>query len=164
MDNQFVSITKRLRNIINKVEDLLTIVITIVLVVIVFLQVFFRYFLNNPLAWSEEFARFTFIWLVYISSAVVLRDDSHMSMDFLVMRFPKKVRIIIDIVTKILISAFLMLCIVKSKILIDLTMAQISPSLSIPMGLIYLALPVGFILMLLDFLTRIILQKREGDK
>ncbi len=164
MNKRFVSMVDRFRRNLNKIEDLITILITIALVIIVFLQVFFRYFLNNPLAWSEEFARFTFIWLVYISSAVVLRDDSHMSMNFVVMRMPEKLRSIVDIVNKIMISVFLVLCIIRSQMLVAITMEQISPSLSIPMGFIYLALPVSFTLMLLDFVTRIILKKREGDK
>jgi TRAP-type C4-dicarboxylate transport system permease small subunit len=58
----------------------------------------------------------------------------------------------------------MIMCIVQSGTLIKITMSQASPSLSIPMGLIYLALPVSFVLMILDFLSRIVLKKREGDK
>lgn len=164
MENNFVCTVRKCRKIFNRVEDLLTIGITVLLVVVVFLQVVFRYFFNSPLAWSEELARYVFIWLVYISAAVVLRDDSHMSMDFFVTRMSEKFRVFVDIMTKILISIFMIICIVQSITLIRITLPQISPSLSIPMGLIYLALPVSFVLMLLDFLSRIILKKREGDK
>lgn len=164
MDNNFVSMIEKIRKVFNRVEDFLTIGITLVLVVVVFLQVVFRYFFNSPLAWSEELARYVFIWLVYISAAVVLRDDSHMSMDFFATRMPKKYRVVVDIVTKSLIALFMIMCIVQSGTLIKITMSQASPSLSIPMGLIYLALPVSFVLMILDFLSRIVLKKREGDK
>jgi len=135
----------------------------VALCLVVALQVFFRYFLNAPLAWSEELARFMFIWLVFIGSAVVLRTDSHMSLDFFVNHLPLKARVVIDIVGKIIVSLFLLLGIYESTTIIRITMDQLSPSLDIPMGLIYLALPVSFALMLIDFATRIMLGIRQGD-
>ena len=33
---------------------------------LVFVQVVMRYVFNNSLSWSEELARYTFIWLIYI--------------------------------------------------------------------------------------------------
>lgn len=90
MRTSFVRGAEKFRKLLNSIEDLVTIILSVLLVVIVFFQVFFRYALNNPLAWSEELARFTFVWLVFISSAVVVRDDSHMSMDFVVSYHPSK--------------------------------------------------------------------------
>jgi TRAP-type transport system small permease protein len=164
MSNKFVEGTARFRRILNITEDVVTIVSSIFLVVVVFLQVFFRYALNSPLAWSEELARFIFIWLVFISSAVVLRDDSHMSMNYFVNLMPKKVRTIIDIVSKGIISAFMVMCLFQTAKIMRITATQLSPSLTIPMSLIYFAMFVGFTLMLIDYATRIILRKREGDR
>ncbi len=164
MSNKFVEGTARFRRILNITEDVVTIVSSIFLVVVVFLQVFFRYALNSPLAWSEELARFIFIWLVFISSAVVLRDDSHMSMNYFVNLMPKKVRTVIDIVSKGIISAFMVMCLFQTVKIMRITATQLSPSLTIPMSVIYCSLFVGFTLMLIDFATRIILRKREGDR
>lgn len=125
---------------------------------------FFRYVVNKPLAWSEELARFLSIYLVYIASSVVLRDDSHMSMDYVVQLLPEKTRAIVDIIGKVIISSFLVLAIIKSFTIVRITFYQVSPSLNIPMGIIYAALPISFSLMLIDFITRIILTQREGDK
>lgn len=151
------------RRILNKVQDVLAIAMLIVLCVVVFLQVFFRYALNSPLAWSEELARFMFIWLVYVGAAIVLRTDSHMSLDYFINLMPEKFRVVVDILGKIIVSMFLVLGIRESFTIIRITMPQLSPSLDIPMGLIYLALPVSFVLMLLDFATRIVLGLRQGD-
>lgn len=163
-DPRPIQTVKKVRNIINKTEDLLSVTIILVLCVVVFLQVFFRYVINRPLAWSEELARFLSIYLVYIASAVVLRDDSHMSMDYFVELLPHKAKVVVDIAGKAIISAFLVLAIIKSFTLIKITFYQLSPSLDIPMGIVYAALPISFSLMLLDFITRIILLQREGDK
>ncbi len=155
---------KKLRRIVNKAEDVMSVSIIILLCIVVFLQVFFRYVVNKPLAWSEELARFLSIYLVYIASSVVLRDDSHMSMDYVVQLLPIKARVFIDILGKVIISSFLILAIVKSLTLVRVAFTQLSPSLDIPMGIIYAALPISFFFMLFDFITRIILRQREGDK
>lgn len=163
-DTLCIHTIRKIRRVINKTEDMLSITIIILLCIVVFLQVFFRYVVNKPLAWSEELARFLSIYLVYIASSVVLRDDSHMSMDYFVLLLPYKARIILDIIGKVIISSFLVLAIIKSFTIIKITFTQLSPSLNIPMGVIYAALPISFTLMLIDFITRIILRKREGDK
>lgn len=164
MKNRFLEGTARFRRILNITEDFVTIACSIALVVVVFLQVFFRYALNSPLAWSEELARFIFIWLVFISSAVVLRDDSHMSMDYFVNLMPIRIRVVIDIVKKVIISAFMIMCLFQTVKIMKVTASQQSPSLGIPMSLIYFAMFFGFTLMLIDYITRVILKKREGDK
>lgn len=164
MSNTFVEGVQKFRRVLNKTEDVVTVVVSVLLVVVVFFQVFFRYALNSPLAWSEELARFIFIWLVFIASALVLRDDSHMSMNFFVNLMPEKLRAIIDIVSKALISGFMIIIMRQTIKVMQITHSQESPSLGIPMSLIYFALFVGFALMLIDFATRIILHKREGDK
>ena len=163
-DSRYIHHVRKIRRIINKTEDVFSVSILIVLCVVVFLQVFFRYVVNKPLAWSEELARFLSIYLVYIASSVVLRDDSHMSMDYVVQLLPDKARAIVDIIGKVIISSFLILAIVKSFTIVRITFFQVSPSLNIPMGVIYAALPISFSLMLIDFITRILLRKREGDK
>jgi TRAP-type C4-dicarboxylate transport system permease small subunit len=164
MRTSFVRGAEKFRKLLNSIEDLVTIILSVLLVVIVFFQVFFRYALNNPLAWSEELARFTFVWLVFMSSAVVVRDDSHMSMDFVVNLLPERIRVIIDIISKVIISIFMIITMRQTIIIMKVTFSQASPSLQIPMSLIYFSLFVGFALMLLDYATRIILKLREGDK
>jgi len=163
-DSRYIHHVRKIRRIINKTEDVFSVSILIVLCVVVFLQVFFRYVVNKPLAWSEELARFLSIYLVYIASSVVLRDDSHMSMDYVVQLLPEKARAIVDIIGKVIISSFLILAIVKSFTIVRITFFQVSPSLNIPMGVIYAALPISFSLMLIDFITRILLRTREGDR
>ena len=164
MKTSFVKGAEKFRKLLNSLEDFVTLIVSILLVVIVFFQVFFRYVLNSPLAWSEELARFTFVWLVFISSAVVARDDSHMSMNFVVNLMPEKVRAIIDVISKLIISIFMVITMRQTIIIMRITASQASPSLQIPMSLIYFSLFVGFALMLLDYATRIILRRREGDK
>ena len=40
---------------------------------IMVLQIAFRYVLNAPLVWTEEAARYLYIWACYLGAAVALR-------------------------------------------------------------------------------------------
>lgn len=49
----------------------------------ILVQVFFRYVLDAPIAWAEEFAVLVFAWVIFLGSARVQRTDSHISIDTL---------------------------------------------------------------------------------
>ena len=59
----------------------------------VLVQVVFRYALNSPLTWSEELARYLFIWCAFLGWIVASRRNSHLAMTFVVDRFPRGGRI-----------------------------------------------------------------------
>src|SRR3712207_1217035 len=44
-------------------------------------QVIWRYLFNDPLVWSEELARYVFIWISYISAWVAWKSRSHIALD-----------------------------------------------------------------------------------
>ena len=59
---------------------------------LVFVQVVMRYVFNNSLSWSEELARYTFIWLIYIGISYGCKLRKHIKIDAALYLFPKKVR------------------------------------------------------------------------
>jgi TRAP-type C4-dicarboxylate transport system permease small subunit len=48
----------------------------------VFAQFFFRYFLNNPLGWTEEIARYLLIGVTFCGSMIAVRKDNHIKVIF----------------------------------------------------------------------------------
>ena len=51
-------------------------------VLVVFVSVIYRYFLHDPLEWSEEVARALMVTLVFIGAAAALGRTRHVGMDF----------------------------------------------------------------------------------
>ena len=45
--------------------------------IIIFIQVVCRYVFQNSLTWSEEMARYMFVWLVYFSVSYTARRKTH---------------------------------------------------------------------------------------
>lgn len=45
------------------------------------IQVFMRYVMGEPLSWSEELARYVFIWLIYLMISYSAREMKHIKID-----------------------------------------------------------------------------------
>lgn len=56
------------------------------------IQIFCRFVLNNSLTWSEELARFMFIWSTFLSIGFCLKEGISLKIDTLISLFPKRYR------------------------------------------------------------------------
>ncbi|MBU6189894.1 MAG: TRAP transporter small permease, partial [Betaproteobacteria bacterium] len=57
------------------------------MVVMVFGNVVLRYAFDSGIALSEELSRFLFVWLTFVGAVVVARENAHMGVETLVVRF-----------------------------------------------------------------------------
>ena len=68
---------QQVSDIINKCVSYIGMVIFIVLIVACVAQVFFRFILNNSLSWSEELARYCFIWMHMLGASLLIEGSGH---------------------------------------------------------------------------------------
>ena len=122
---------------------LLLVVATLVMVTSILLQVFFRYAMNSPLYWSEEIARYAFVWLVFIGAAIASKRGAHIGVDYIVMHLPALPKNILAIIVNLLVLFFISCVIYMSVGVIEGNMTQVSPAMRIPMGYIFMAIPTG---------------------
>ena len=76
------------------------------LVVLVFTQVLVRYLTYQPLAWTEEAARYIFIWLCLLGAAVAARRGQHFVVDLAQRALPADAFRIAAVATKVVEAAF----------------------------------------------------------
>ena len=50
-------------------------------VILVNVNVIFRYFLNNPIKWTDEIVTSLFVWTVFMGSAYAHRRHAHLGVD-----------------------------------------------------------------------------------
>jgi TRAP-type C4-dicarboxylate transport system permease small subunit len=117
------------------------------LVVLVFMQVLVRYLTYQPLAWTEEAARFTFIWLCLFGAAVAAQRGQHFVVEMAQHALPERAQRFAAIATRVLEAAFYGLLVVAGIKALRIVSMQQSPSLEISMGIPYLAIPLGAALM-----------------
>ncbi|MDQ0976312.1 TRAP-type C4-dicarboxylate transport system permease small subunit [Neobacillus niacini] len=60
----------------------------------VFLNVVLRAGFNSGLVWSEELARYLFVFITFIGAIGAMRSNSHLGMDVVVRRLPHKGKIV----------------------------------------------------------------------
>lgn len=136
------------------------------LVVTTVLQVLTRYVLQRPLDWTEETARYVFVWLAMIGAGVAARDRVHFFVDLFLERLPSSVRRGTASAVGLVSSAFLLVVAWAGLELAISNQAQESPVLTIPMSVPYFAIPLGLGLMALFTLAHAIRDLRgsqEGD-
>lgn len=139
-----------LKKYLDKILEIVCSVVLLVMILMVMWQVIARSILNNPSTLTEEFVRFSLVWLAMLASAYVVGKKSHLSVTLLSDSLNEKNKRILEIIIQVLFIIFsVIIMIYGGSRATSLTMSQISPSLGIPMGLVYLSVPVSGVFMLI---------------
>ena len=78
-------------------------------VVLVNVNVVFRYFLNNPIKWTDEVVTSLFVWTVFMGSAYAHRRHAHLGVDIVVNLVKGRSRQVIEFIVALLEIAILLL-------------------------------------------------------
>ncbi len=138
-----------MKKILNHLEEYIMAVLLPLMCLIIFLNTVGRYTQTFSMPWAEEAARYCMIWLVFLGIAAAAGKNSHFAVEVFFLITPKSFHKYIRVVIMLIVVAF---CLKISHISIEFiqrlqAMGQISPSLAIPMWMMYSAIPVGCFLM-----------------
>lgn len=111
-----------------------------------FYQVVLRFVFNSPSSWSEEGARFVFIYVSFLGAGIGILEHTHIGIDIVVNMLPERWRRIISIIVYGILVWFGAMLIYSSIPLLKLTSRQLSPALRIPMSYIYFSVALFGIL------------------
>jgi TRAP-type C4-dicarboxylate transport system permease small subunit len=151
--NAALRVITKLDNLLAKAEAVVLITLVAVMTVVVFLQVVYRYVLTQPLHWSEEMARFLFVWLSILGATLGLQKRGHFGLDFFYRMLPNKGRRFLQFIIYLLMGCVILVILVQGIKLVQTTVLQESPAMGISMGWAYACLPVGAALMAVHLLV-----------
>lgn len=126
------------------------------------LQVIFRYAVGSSLPWTEELARYSFIWLVYASMVLGLHQGAHASLNLLFSKVQGVPRNLVVACIHLLTIALFATLLWEGLKLVDMVKNQNSPALRMSIMLPYSALPFGCFLMLVEEAFQIVEYIRTG--
>ena len=115
--------------------------------VMVFANVALRFLTDLSIVWVEEVSRYLMIWLTFLGAGLVLRYGAHVGIDTLQERFPRHAPLLRAIIFVVLLALLAALVWLGARYALR-TWEQTTPVLQVPYGAIYLALPIGFALMI----------------
>ena len=157
---QFYTAMLTLEKIVDRVVAGITGSLVGLVTILIFVQVIFRYVLQDSLSWSEELAKYMMVWIVFLSSGYVLSKGGHANIDFIINIVPPRWRRLLEQGTSCLLLFFSVLLIRHGLVLMEYGSLQKSSALQIPMSYVYLAIPIGGVL--LAFYCVLIIVKRRG--
>lgn len=137
-------------NKVIRIIEIFMIIVFAFLVLDVLFQVFSRYLLGTSFTWTEEFARFSLIWMTIIGAAYLNGKKEHLSMDFLYQKFSVTNKKRASILIEVLIFLFALIVMViggLNLVYTTLHLEQLSGTLRIPLGYVYAIMPFsGFLI------------------
>jgi TRAP-type C4-dicarboxylate transport system permease small subunit len=149
---------------IEKGLDAVLVLMMIVMAGSVVLQVASRYVFNRPTSWSEELARYLFVWITFLGAAVVIRKRRHVDVTVLTDRLPpgaaKFVYLIADLCVLFMLGALTW----AGAGLAIMAHRQLSAAMDLPMSLAYSAMPVGTGLMFVFLVATMIWEWKHGRR
>lgn len=136
----------------------------ILMTIIMGLQVFSRYALNASLTWSEEIARYLFIWCGFMSIALCIRFGLGLNVDQVVQLVPKKIGLCLKLfalAAQLILFAYLTPAAYRF-VYIAFASGRLSPAAQIPIWVVQFAPITGFSLAVIRCAQRIALAIMEN--
>jgi len=129
-------------------EKILIFIISLMLISVVW-QVFSRFILKDPSTITDEISSFSLIWLGLLGAAYATGKNLHLAIDLLPEKAVEKNRVFYEAIVHIAIFIFAFAVMIIGGIrlcFLTFQFEQTSAALEIPLGYIYLALPISGIL------------------
>jgi len=129
-------------------EKTICIILISAMTLLVFIQVIMRYIFQNSLSWSEELARYLFIWLIYIGISYGCKIMKHIKIDAGLKLFPVKARPYVVLLGDILVLGFAVYVVITGYqlVMLQVQMNKVSPALQLPLQYVNAAPMAGFAL------------------
>lgn len=136
-----------------------------VMVLVAVWQVVSRYILHSPSTFSDEFLRYSLIWVTMIGGAYAFHLKKHIAINMFVERFSAPIQKRIRQAALVFLLLFSLIVMLYGGIqLVSLTMTQQTVSLGISMGYVYLALPISGALIIWFTLIELITGSNSANK
>ncbi len=133
-----------------KLLEKMMIVLVTAMMLSLFWQVFTRFVLKVPATWTEEIARYTFIYLVMIGAALGVKNSVHFGMTMVSDKLHGRAR---DLYQRFVINGIIMICAIFLVYYgIEFTrmygMNRVSPTFLTPMAWVFGIVPFSGLLMI----------------
>ncbi|MGB2782358.1 MAG: TRAP transporter small permease subunit [Atribacterota bacterium] len=142
------------------IKTLISLLLVLMFAIII-IGIFFRYIINIPIFGTEEFARYIMFYMVMLGSAVAFREEKHPALLFVIQKFPIKFLRVWNFIKDIIIIIILIIIFKEGYLMAVDEMIMISPALRISFFWVYLAFPIGALLMIFQIIANYIFGKKS---
>ena len=130
-------------------EDWITFGLFWCMAAIVFYQVYTRYVLGDSAGWTEEIARYFLVAVVFIGASMSVRKNNHIQVDYFYRLMPKAMGRVLSTCVDAVRCAFLAYASWLAWLLLQRIGSQPMAVVELPVGWVFSAMLLGFLLMFL---------------
>ncbi len=155
---------KRVSNAVNKTVSYVGIFLFTVLILACVAQVFFRFVLNNSLSWTDELARYCFIWMHLIGASLLIEGSNHATVTVILDALHGAAHKVLDVLIELVIFFDGVVMLYSGALLSYSSRANLSTAMSVPMWVINSSVALGGLLLMAQAAVKIavvLLDKQE---
>ncbi|MGL5174901.1 MAG: TRAP transporter small permease [Cetobacterium sp.] len=143
---------ERVLDFLERVIEMIALLLLIGMVIVIGSQIFCRYFLNFTPKWSEDIALIFMVWFSFLGIGIGVKRGIHLSIEFFVNILTERKRKVIYIVNEVLVIIFGYILMTRGAMLTQMAMYSTIPSLGVPTAVLYLVVPIsGFFIVAFSF-------------
>lgn len=156
-----------MRFYLGKIEEIVAGIFMVLMSACTIANVIARYVFNSPIAWAEEFARYAFVWVVFLGAVACTKQKRHIIIDAVIGVLPRRIRDGVLVAADLLIIG-LMVTLVRYGWVLTTMSTEPTSMMEIPQYLIYVAVPLSAALVICytvrDLRRNIAQAARRGDE
>lgn len=138
----------KIKKVLNNLESIICTVFLGTMLLLLSYQVILRW-IGESNAWSEEIARYLFVWLVFLGSSMAIQTGSHIAITTAVKIWPKKIRPMMEIIGTVgwLVFSAIITYIATDFAIRLYSMGTVSLGLEINTGIPFSGVAIGYLFM-----------------
>jgi TRAP-type C4-dicarboxylate transport system permease small subunit len=157
------AVLTRFKTVLDSVLVAVCVSLFALLVLLVTWQVFTRLVLSAPSVWSEEAARYVFVWLSLVGVSIATGEKADVAIDYFVQKAPLGAQRVLEVVAYLGTLTFAVVVMVWGGWTnAHQTWDQANPVLPVSAGVLYLAVPVAGVLFTFYLLYHLVLTLSRG--
>jgi TRAP-type C4-dicarboxylate transport system permease small subunit len=133
----------RLPAVAARATDVLGIACFVAMFGCVLAQVFFRYFLGSPLTWSDELARYLFVWCAFLGWVIAARRRSHLAVTMGRERLPARAQAALALVGALAALSFAAVLVWHGVRIAERNWDVETTALAVTSGVVYAIVPLA---------------------
>lgn len=141
----------KFKKYVDMILEVVVLSLLVILVLTVLWQVVSRFVIGHPSAFTDELAGFLLIWVGLLGAAYAAGKKQHLAINLLHTRLNPKNQLRLEVFVDAIIIVFASAIMVVGGInltFITLYLDQISSALKIPVGLVYVVIPLSGLLII----------------
>ncbi len=128
-------------------------------------QVFTRFVIKMPSIWTEEIARYSFLYMVMVGAAIGVKRSTHFGMTMLIEKMSSKTRYYYwrFVINVVILVCSLLILIFGAEFTVKYGLTRVSPTFLVPMAWAFAIIPVSALLMVVFAVYNILFGEHVPD-